>query len=739
MWGSIHARPVTSAPPMAPLKRLFAVCAAASVLIALAAPAAGAAGRCGQHPWCDTTLSPDRRAELVLAELTLPEKQQLLWGDDQFGVANPPGGQFHTGTNDGVPRLDIPTLYFSDGPVGPRQGAGATSMPAPLGLAASFDPALARAAGSLVADEVKAKGNDVVFAPTVNIMRNPRAGRTFEAYGEDTYLAARQAVGWIKGAQSRGVIAEVKHFAANNQEKDRMQIDERIDERTLREIYLPQFEAAVKEGGSGTVMCAYNQVNSQFACENNHLLMEILKKEWGFPGFVVADYPAAHDTAASLKNGLDFEPFGATYSPANTTSAIVTGKASESDVNEHVRRILRTMFAFGVFDREGYKNDDSQIPVQAHAKEAQRIEEGGITLLRNRHAVLPLRPAKVKKIALIGSDAEKFKSGGGSSNVTPLATVNARQGIEGRAGSRMQVTYDNTDDPEHSAQTAKDADVAVVVVSDTATEGEDAPCIAIDCTDDKVVVGLTTMDGKKRNLDEVITAVAKANKRTVVVMETSGPVLTPWRGLVAGIVEAWYPGEYGGAAIARVLFGDVDPGGRLPATFPQREADLPTAGDPLSYPGVNNTVVYKEGVFVGYRWFDARHLKPAYPFGFGMSYTRFRYSGLRIKGNKVSAVVRNVGRRTGSDVVQLYIHMPHPSKDVRQPPRQLKGFRKLTLRRGQAKRVVFTLKSRSFSYWDVSRHDWAIAPGCYRIYVGRSSRDLKLGGKRALAGGSCRR
>jgi beta-glucosidase len=397
------------------------------------------------------------------------------------------------------------------------------------------------------------------------------------------------------------------------------------------------------------------------------------------------------------------------------------------------------MFAFGVFDREGYTNDDAQIPVQAHAKEAQRIEEGGITLLRNRHAVLPLRPAKVKKIALIGSDAEKFKSGGGSSNVTPLATVNARQGIEGRAGSQMQVTYDNTDDPEHSAQTAKDADVAVVVVSDTATEGEDAPCIAIDCTDDKVVVGLTTMDGKKRNLDEVITAVAKANKRTVVVMETSGPVLTPWRGLVAGIVEAWYPGEYGGAAIARVLFGDVDPGGRLPATFPQREADLPTAGDPLSYPGVNNTVVYKEGVFVGYRWFDARHLKPAYPFGFGMSYTRFRYSGLRIKGNKVSAVVRNVGRRTGSDVVQLYIHMPHPSKDVRQPPRQLKGFRKLTLRRGQAKRVVFTLKSRSFSYWDVSRHDWTIAPGCYRIYVGRSSRDLKLGGKRALAGGSCRR
>ncbi len=711
--------------------------AALVVLIAFLAPAtATAAGRCGDHPWCDTTKSADERTQLLLAQLTLPEKADLLWGDEQFGVANA-SDQFHTGRNYGNVRLGIPDLFFSDGPVGPRQGAASTAMPAPIGLAASFDPALAKVAGGLVADEVKAKGNDVVFAPTVNIMRTPRGGRTFEGYGEDPYLAGRQAVGWIRGAQDHGVIADVKHFAANNQEKDRMTIDERIDERTLREIYLPQFEAAIKRGHSGTIMCAYNQVNSQFACENRHLLTDILEKEWGFKGFVLADYPAGHDTAASLKNGLDFEPFGAAYTPARTLAAIASGQASVADLDEHVRRILRTMFAFGVFDRDAYPNDPASIPVDAHADVAARVEEGGITLLKNTRKLLPLTGAKT--IAVIGSDANRAKSGGGSSYINPLKLTTTLAGIKTRAGDGVQVVFDDSDDPAHSAATAKAADVAIVVAADTAAEGDDQSCIAIDCSDDKIITGLLTSETKKRNTDAVVAAVGKAQPKTVVVLETSGPVLTDWRDQVAAIVEAWYPGESGGTAIARVLFGDIDPGGRLPATFPARQQDLPTEqGDPEQYPGVDGVVTYKEGVLVGYRWFDAKRIKPVFPFGFGKSYTRFTYRKLRVRGRRVSFTVRNVGRRTGFAVPQLYTGIPVPAGTT-EPPRQLKGFTKLSLAPGRRKRVTLKLNRRSFSYYDVGKAAWTVAPGCARVFVGRSSRDLPLKGRRAVGGGTCKR
>ncbi len=714
------------------MKRTIGLLAAA---VALAAPVtATAAGRCGDHPWCDASKPADERAQLVLDALTLPEKADLLWGDEQFGVANL-SDRFHTGRNNGNPRLGIPDFFFSDGPVGPRQGAASTAMPAPIGLAASFDPALAKVAGGVVADEVKAKGNDVVFAPTVNIMRTPRGGRTFEGYGEDPYLSGRQAVGWITGAQDHGVIADVKHYAANNQEQDRMTIDEKIDERTLREIYLPQFEAAIKEGKSGTIMCAYNQVNGQFACENRHLLTDILEKEWGFKGFVLADYPAGHNTVDSLKNGLDFEPFGVAYTPTSTLSAVASGQVKEADVDERVRRILRTMFAFGVFDRGAYANDPASIPVDEHAEVAARVEEGGITLLKNKKHLLPLGMA-VRKIAVIGSDADRAKSGGGSSYINPLKLTTTLAGIRARADG-AEVVFDDTDDPAHSAATAKDADVAIVVASDTAEEGKDQACIRIDCSDDKILTGLFTSETKPRNTDAVVAAVGKAQPKTVVVLETSGPVLTDWRDDVPSIVEAWYPGESGGTAIARVLFGDIDPGGRLPATFPARQEDLPTEqGDAEQYPGVDGTVQYKEGVLVGYRWFDAKKIKPVFPFGHGLSYSRFTYRKLRVRGRRVSFTVRNRGTRTGFAVPQLYTGIPVPAGTT-QPPRQLKGFTKLSLKPGQKKRVTLKLNRRSFSYYDVGKAAWTVAPGCARIFVGRSSRDLPLRTRRAVGGGRC--
>jgi len=387
--------------------------------------------------------------------------------------------------------------------------------------------------------------------------------------------------------------------------------------------------------------------------------------EWGFKGFVLADYPAAHDTAASLKNGLDFEPSGTAYAPAATSLALGAGRATEADVDAHVRRILRTMFAFGVFDRAAYVDDDAQVPVAEHAAVAREVKEGGITLLENRGGVLPLRPRKVKRLALIGSDADRFKSGGGSSNVTPLRTATPKQGIEQRAaGTGIDVRYDGSDDPARSAATARGADAAIVVVADAANEGADKPCLRIDCTDG-------SGPAATRHLDAVIEAVAKANPRTVVVMETGGPVLTPWRDAVAGLVEAWYPGESGGIALAQALFGDVDPAGRLPATFPAREADLPQARDRESFPGTNGTVKYKEGVLVGYRRFDEKGVEPAYPFGFGLSYAAFAFSDLQVvrssAGVTVRATVSNRGARSGVAVPQLYLGLPDPGKDVVQP------------------------------------------------------------------------
>src|SRR3954469_21556185 len=338
--------------------------------LALALPA-HAAGRCGAHPWCDTSLTPDARAGLLLEQLTQDEKISLLAGDEPFGVAG--GAHSHTGTSDGIPRVELPTTYYSDGPVGPRQGK-TTAMPIPMALAATFDPSLARLHGATIANEAKLKGNDVVFAPTVNVMRTPLGGRTFEAYGEEPYLVKSLTVGWIEGAQSEGVIANVKHYAANNQEGapgaagntgapgqplgppnaqgNRLTVNSVVDERTLREVYLPQFEAAIKDANAGSVMCSYNRLNGQYACENQHLLRDVLQRDWGFKGYTIADYGAAHNTAASLGNGLDFEPWpGIAYAPTAVNAALLTGQASPQLVDEHAGRILRTLFAYGFFDR----------------------------------------------------------------------------------------------------------------------------------------------------------------------------------------------------------------------------------------------------------------------------------------------------------------------------------------------------------------------------------------------------
>src|SRR3954452_10945709 len=728
-------------------KGLVSTGVATLLALALALPA-HAAGRCGTHPWCDTSLTPDARAGLLLEQLTEDEKISLLAGDEPFGVAG--GAHSHTGTSDGIPRVDLPTTYYSDGPVGPRQGK-TTAMPIPMALAATFDPRLAYRYGDLVGDEVKSKGNDVVFAPTVNIMRTPLGGRTFEGYGEDPYLVGRMAVQWIKGAQSQGVIGDIKHFAANNQEGqspaantggpgqplgppptsgNRMTVNSVIDERTLREIYLPQFEAAVKEANVGSVMCSYNRLNGQYACENKHLLEDVLKREWGFKGYVLADYGAAHNTDKALDNGLDFEPWpGAVYGPTPVKASVAAGRASMAVVDEHVRRILRTMFVYGYFDRAAYKNDDNQIDKAAHAKTAQAIEESAITLLENKGA-LPLDASKVKKVALIGKDAGTFKSGGGSGAVTPFNFISIKKALEDRLGA-ANVTYDDGSDATAAADHAKAADVAIVVPGDYYSEGADRACLSLECPN------------WAGDQDGLIDGVAAAQPNTVVVLATGGPTLTPWRGKVKALVEAWYGGQDVGPAGARVLLGDPDPGGRLPVTFPQDESQLPTAGDPEKYPGTGETVKYKEGVLVGYRWYDAKSLTPAYPFGYGLSYTTFGFKNLRITpGNggaagTISVDVTNTGSRAGWAVPQLYLSLPSPKPGVVQPPRELKGYAKVLLVSGQTKSISFAVDDRSFSYWDTDAGDWAVAAGCYGVAVGASSRDLPQKGTAALGGAAC--
>lgn len=729
------------------LRRGTLIALTALAVAACAAAAAQGKGRCGAHPWCDTSLSPDRRAMLLVQALTPAERIGLLAGDRAIGVIGRAGT--HTGDADGVLRLDVPPFLQTDGPIGVRQGK-ATSMPSSISLAASFNRRLARSYGALVGDEAKLKGNDVVFGPTVNILRTPLWGRGFESYGEDPFLTARLGVEWIKGLQAQGVIANVKHFAANNQEGRRVaggalegsrySVDARVDERTLREIYLPQFEAAVKEGRAGSVMCSYNRLNGPHACESRTLLDGILRRDWGFKGFVLADYGASKRVDTGLRAGLDYEPFpftdldgGENYTPAKVEAALAAGRTSQDAVDAAVRRLMSGLFAYGFFDRAAYRDDDSRTDKAGHARAARTVAQAGTVLLKNK-GVLPLDARRLDSLAVIGADAERYVNGGGSSNIAPYGLTNVRQGITARAGDGVDVRFDAGDDLDRAARVARDADAAVVVVADASGEGADKPCLGLDC-------GARGAPALRR--DELVARVAAENPRTIVVLETGGPVLTPWRNRVEGIVEAWYPGQSAGAAVARVLFGDVDPGGRLPATFPRREADLATAGSQSRYPGVDDVVRYSEGVLVGYRWFDRKRLTPAFPFGYGLSYARFSLRDLRVRaaprgiGATVSIEVANRGARTGTAVPQLYLGLPGAPGRI-QPPLQLKGFESVGVKAGRRERVRFRLDERAFSYWNADKNRWQVAPGCYGIFAGRSSREIAQRATVAIGGARCR-
>jgi beta-glucosidase len=655
----------------------------------------------------------DRRAHDIVRQMTLDEKISQLHGirDDAQGIYRyvPP-----------VPRLGIPALRITNGPAGagpggtraPRPQAPATALPSPISLASTWDRSSAREYGVIAGAESKDLANGLLEAPDINIARVPQNGRTFEGYGEDPYLAGEVSAANIEGIQSQGIIANLKHYVANNQETDRFKINEEIDERSLREIYLPAFKASIQEGHSASLMCAYPKINGTFNCENDLLLNQILKKEWAFHGFVTSDFGAVHSTIASAMAGLDLEMPTGKYFGDDLKAAVESGKVPMSIIDDKLVRRFRTMMEIGIFD---HPPQPQSIPEKEDGAKARQIAEEGVVLLKNAGAILPLDAARVTTIAVMGPMAAKaITGGGGSSHVVPLYTVDPVTGIRNRVGANVNVTFSDGSDKAQAASIAKAADVAIVMVGMLDTEGRDHP--------------LTL--GEEQ--DKLIEAVAEANPRTIVVLKTGSAVLMPWLEKVPVIVEAWYPGEEDGNVVADILFGAVNPSGKLPITFPKALNELP-ASTAEQYPGADGAVHYSEGLFVGYRHYDAKNIAPLFPFGFGLSYTTFEFRNLKLSRRVVSAKtpatlnveadVRNTGKRAGAEVAQLYLEFP---ANAGEPPKQLKGFQKIMLQPGQTGHVRFAIAAPALSYWDVKDHAWKVAPGKFEVFVGSSSRDLPL-------------
>lgn len=671
-----------------------------------------------ESDWRSMANQADARARDIVSKMTLDEKIAQL-----HGIRD----ESHYRVVPGIPRLGIPDFHITNGPAGAGPGnAGkqppGTALPAPIALASSWDRELAKRHGEIAAGEARDIGNSLLESPDINIARLPQNGRTFEAYGEDPYLTGQLAIANIQGVQSQGIMANVKHYAANNQEQDRFVVDEKIDERTLREIYFPAFEDSITKAHSASIMCAYPKLNGTFDCENDSLMNQILKKEWDFDGFVISDFNAVHSTIESALAGLDLEMPSGKYWGTDLKPAIESGRVPIDVIDDKLVRRFRTMMAFGVFDQPPQAKP---LDAKKHGEVAREIAEAGIVLLKNEGGLLPLSASRSKTIALIGPGATKASTGGGgSSKVVPLYTVTPEVGLRSEA-PQATIQVNDGSDIAAAVASAKSADIAIVMVGDADAEGRDQ-----------------SLDLRSTQ-NELVSAVAAANPKTVVVLKTGSAVLMPWIAQVPAILEAWYPGEEDGNAVAAVLFGSVNPSGKLPITFPKRLEDTP-ANTPERYPGVDKVARYSEGVFVGYRHYDAENVEPLFPFGHGLSYTKFVYTNLRISPERTAAMkndfsveveVGNVGTLAGAEVVQLYVHLPG-SGNIPQPPKQLKGFQKVLLQPGKKTRVQFTLSGRALSYWDATSHSWKIAPGTYAVFVGSSSREIRATGQFEITGGT---
>jgi beta-glucosidase len=696
-------------------------------------------------PWMNTALDPDTRADMMIKEMTLDEKIQLVhgigWGPLRAGAYVPAADNGGAGFVQGIPRLGLPDVNEADSAVGVRMASVdsryATLLPSVIGMASSWDPKMGFLYGSVIGRELRDQGYNMSIGGGMDLIREPRNGRNFEYASEDPVLAGTMVGELAMGVQSNQVMGDIKHYALNDQETGRNTLNAIMDKRTMRETDLLAFQIAIGMAKPAAVMCSYNRINGDFACENQYLLTDVLKKDWEFKGFVLSDWEATHSTVKAALAGLDEQQPGDEYFGAPLKKAVQDGQVPMARLDDMVHRLVRSMFAVGVIDHPPVRRVVDPFKGRDDAK---KIEEESLVLLKNEGGILPLSPGEGKTVVVIGGHADEgVLSGGGSAQVDapggrPGGSVwgqpvyfpsSPLRYLKEQAGD-AQVSFDPGTDVAEAAKAAKKAQVAIVFVTQWMSEGMDRPTLSL-----------------PNDQDALVDAVAKANPNTVVVLETGGPVSMPWHGRVKGIVEAWFPGIGGGEAIANVLYGRVNASGKLPVTFAENEEQLPhpkvtgltarTGNNGMDGGGgfhgmesKNFTVDYNvEGMKVGYKWFQVKDETPLFPFGFGLSYTSFAYSDLKVEpgAGSVSFEVKNTGARAGDEVAEVYVTLP---KSADEPFRKLVGFARVSVAAGASETVTVPIKPLYLRVFSTEKNGWERLAGPYEIEVGGSSSELPL-------------
>ncbi len=720
-------------------------------LIALTALLSGACALVAQdteRPWMNPKLAPQERAEMVLKQLTLDEKLALLHGngmahDSHWNMPLTHLANGGAGYVEGVARLGIPGLVISDAAYGVREsgvnGRYSTAMPSNLGAASSWDTDSACAFGAVIGQELRAQGFNMTLGGGVDLVREPRNGRTFEYTGEDPLLAGTMDGSMMKCEQAQHVVGDIKHYVMNDQETGRTFVNAIISRKAMQESDLLAFHIAISLANPGAVMCSYNRVNGVYSCENPYTLHDVLKTDWGFKGFVISDWGGTHSTVAASAAGLDQEQPADSYYGAKLKEAVEAGKVPLAEIDDHARRVLYAEFASGIVD------DPPQmdvVDVQKGFEVAQRVEEESIVLLKNDHAILPIDSSKVHSIAIIGGHADVgMISGAGSAQVdppggnaimppgkgaprwdeqawfptSPLKALRAKL-------PNTKIEFDPGTDLQSAAALARNSDLAIVFGYQWESEGMDLKSLSL-----------------SGNQNALIEQVADANPDTIVVLESGSAVTMPWIDKVAGVVEAWYAGSSGHKALAEVLTGDVNPSGKLPITFPKDENDLPHAAilpaptprpeQAMRHaPPSNYAVNYSEGAEVGYKWFEAEHKQPLFPFGFGLSYTSYEYSGLSVDSaaKTVRFTVKNTGARAGEEIAEVYARLPQGADESSY--KRLAGWKRITLAPGETQTVTVPIDLRVLQTFDEAHNNWNLAPGNYQVFVGGSSDQTPLTG-----------
>jgi len=700
-------------------------------------------------PSLDTiSLKNESEIDSLISLMTIEEKIGMLHGNSMF-------------TSGGVERLGIPELKMADGPLGIREeisrnswaNAGwdndfATYYPAAGGVAATWNPELSYTLGNSVGQEARARDKDMLLSPAINIIRTPLGGRTYEYFTEDPFLNKKLSVPFIVGVQDNDVMVCVKHFAVNNQETNRGTVDVITDERTLREIYLPAFKAAITEGNAHSVMGAYNKFRGDYLCENDYMLNKVLRDEWGFKGVVVSDWAAVHSTVKSLKNGLDIEmgtpkPFNEFFLADKLIAAAKAGEISEEEINKHVKRILHVLYQVKAIT--GDDRVKGSLATEAHYKDAYDIAAESVVLLKNEKNTLPLKLNNINSIAVIGNNATKKNAlGGFGAGVKTKREVTPLEGLKNRLPENIKINYAegylerysknendqkeevtlhgpttvNQLDPiklEEAINAAKNSDMAIIF----AGSNRDYETEASDRRDLKLPFGQ----------EELIKKVLAVNPNTIIVMIAGAPFdLNEVEKNASTLVWSWFNGSEGGNALADVLMGTVNPSGKLPWTMPKNIEDSP-AHATNSFPG-DERVEYKEGILVGYRWFDTKNIDPLYPFGYGLSYTNFEFSDLKTNQKtytsndsiEVTFNIKNTGNVDGKEVIQLYVS--NPTSSVEKAAQELKGFKKIFVKSGTSEKVTIQLPLKELAYYNIEKKEWIVETGTYNLKIGNSSRNI---------------